>query len=171
MAAERRSFTDPLESFLYWDASFTIAFFGDTQSYHQECVAFESRLRVEAVISTVSDFVYDELAFVDLKAALIAEGRRTGQSWIEVKRNRPTFLDAIMPAVEAKKAELDRLTINLSCSSEIRDQAFQLMRDFRLLPADAYHIAIALDAGVNAFASLDEDFLRVDGIMVYTCLP
>jgi len=45
------------------------------------------------------------------------------------------------------------------------------MRDFHLLPTDAYHIAVALDAGVNTFASLDEHFLRVDDIIVYTCLP
>jgi predicted nucleic acid-binding protein len=39
------------------------------------------------------------------------------------------------------------------------------------LPTDAYHIAIALEAGVNAFVTLDMDFLRVDGLVVYTCVP
>jgi predicted nucleic acid-binding protein len=56
------------------------------------------------------------------------------------------------------------------------DPALQLMRDFALLPTDAYHIAttliaIALDAGVTCFATLDRDFLAVDGITVYTCVP
>jgi predicted nucleic acid-binding protein len=44
------------------------------------------------------------------------------------------------------------------------------MRHYNLLPTDAYHVAVAVDAGVNAFASLDEDLLAVDGIAVYTCL-
>jgi hypothetical protein len=35
----------------------------------------------------------------------------------------------------------------------------------------AYHAAIALDAGVNACVSLDEDLRRVDGLIVYTCWP
>lgn len=45
------------------------------------------------------------------------------------------------------------------------------MKDYALLPTDAYHIAIALDTDVNAFVSLNEDPLRVDDIIVYTCLP
>jgi predicted nucleic acid-binding protein len=40
-----------------------------------------------------------------------------------------------------------------------------------LLPTDAYHIAVGLESGVKAFATLDPDFLRVDEIIVYTCLP
>jgi len=31
-------------------------------------------------------------------------------------------------------------------------------------------IAVALDAGVNAFVSLDEDFRTVDEVVVYTCV-
>jgi predicted nucleic acid-binding protein len=42
------------------------------------------------------------------------------------------------------------------------------MHQYSLLPTDAYHVATALDHGINAFASLDDDFLRVDGIIVYT---
>jgi predicted nucleic acid-binding protein len=45
-----------------------------------------------------------------------------------------------------------------------------LMLKVRLLPTDAYHIAVALDAGVNAFVSLDEDFRTVDEVVVYTCV-
>ena len=40
-----------------------------------------------------------------------------------------------------------------------------------LLPTDAFHIATALESKVNAFVTLDRDFLAVDGIIVYTCLP
>ncbi len=56
-------------------------------------------------------------------------------------------------------------------TEQVRERAFALMETYGLLPTDAYHIAIGLESGVTAFASLDIDFLRVDGIIVYTCLP
>jgi predicted nucleic acid-binding protein len=49
-------------------------------------------------------------------------------------------------------------------------KAFQLMSDFSLLPTDTFHITTALENGVNSFVTLDEDFLSIDGIIVYTCL-
>ncbi len=100
MPAERRTFHDALEEFVYWDSSFAIA--------HK---------------------------------------------------------------VEANRVELNRLTILLPITPAVQARAFALMRQHALLPTDAYHIAVALEAGVHAFATLDEDFLRVDGIIVYTCLP
>jgi predicted nucleic acid-binding protein len=44
------------------------------------------------------------------------------------------------------------------------------MRHYPLLPTDAYHIATALESGVAAFATMDTDFIQVDGIIVYTCI-
>ena len=124
MPAERRSFKDEIEPLIYWDATFTIAFFVLEDRFHDECVAFKNRLDEEGKVPAVSDFVYNELAFYLVRNALTAEARRRGQHW----------------------------------------------RNYALLPTDAYHIAIALDAGVNAFATVDADFLNVDGIIVYTCL-
>ena len=47
------------------------------------------------------------------------------------------------------------------------DDAFWLMERFNLLPTDAFHIAIAQSFGIKAIVSLDPDFIRVDGIIVY----
>jgi predicted nucleic acid-binding protein len=93
MAAIKRSFDDVLESIIYWDASYAIAYYVDTEPYHNECVDFRNRLEAESILSNYS-----------------------------------------------------------------------------ILPTDAFHIATALSHGVAAFATLDEDFLKVDGITVYTCL-
>jgi predicted nucleic acid-binding protein len=41
------------------------------------------------------------------------------------------------------------------------------MERFNLLPTDAFHIAIAQSFGIKAIFSLDPDFIRVDGIIVY----
>jgi predicted nucleic acid-binding protein len=47
------------------------------------------------------------------------------------------------------------------------DDALWLMERFNLLPTDAFHIAIAQSFGIKAIVSLDPDFIRVDGIIVY----
>jgi len=171
MPAQRRSFKDALEPVLYWDTTFAIAFFVETERYHTECVEFYQRLDCEGILSVVSDFVYNELAFHLIRAALAAEGRRTGQHWLDVKKAHPDLIAAVIPDVETKKMELDQMTLDLPISEDIKEQAFHLMRDYGLLPTDSYHIATALDAGVEAFITLDEDFLRVEEIIVYTCLP
>ncbi len=92
MPAEKHSFTDPLEPILYWDSNFTVAFFEETDPFHAECLAFCQRLEVEECLSTVSDLVYNELAFFLIKRALSFEGKRTGQHWLDVKRNNPNII-------------------------------------------------------------------------------
>ena len=171
MAAEKRNFYEALEPVLYWDTTFAIAHLADTEQYHSECLAFEGRLQAESILSVVSEFVHNELAFFLVKTALTEEGRITGEHWLDVKKNRLDVIPAAVHEVEAKQTELDRMTLKISFSETITEQARQFMRDYSLLPTDAYHIAIALAADVNAFVCLDKDFLRVDGIIVYTCLP
>lgn len=171
MPAKRRSFYGRLEPVIYWDATYAIAALDETDDYHLECNNFYHRLEGESVLSVMSDFGYNELAFHLIKAHLITEGERTGQHWLDVKRHNPTFIATVMPDVEAKKAELERVTLKISISDTVMEQAFRLMRAYSLLPTDAFHIAIAIDAGIHSFASLDADFLRVDDIVVYTCVP
>ena len=171
MRAEHRSFHDTLEQILYWDTTFPIAFTVPTDPWHAECEEFLSRLEAEAILSVTSDFVYDEFAFYLVKAALTAEGKRTAKGWLNVKREQPDFIARVMPDVEVAKTELDRVAMKLSAGDTVTEHAFRLMRNYSILPTDAYHIAIALDADVNSFVSLDADFLRVDDIIVYTCLP
>jgi predicted nucleic acid-binding protein len=171
MPAERRTFDDALEPFIYWDSSFAIAHVLDTEFYYAPCLAFGQRLDAEGIISTSSEFVHNELAFRVLRGELVLEARRTEQHWQEVARRRPDIILATMPQIEANRVELNHLTISLPINVAVQTRAFDLMRQFALLPTDAYHVAVALESGVSAFATLDEDFLRVEGIIVYTCLP
>jgi len=170
MSASKRSFTDTLESIIYWDASYAISCLVETEQYHDECVAFRDRLKLEEILSVASDFVYNELTFFLIKQALAQEGRKIGQHWLDVKKSQPDFISKIMPNVEVKTNELNDMTLWLPTGEQVKEKAFQLMSDYSLLPTDAFHIAIALEHGVNSFVTLDEDFLRVDGIIVYTCL-
>ena len=171
MPAICRSFNEPLESIIYLDATFAIAGLESTEPYHAECMAFRERMEKESVLCVVSDFVYNELAFQRIKIPLMAEARRTGRSWLEVKRNQPHLIALAMLDVDAKMSELNQFALKLSIVDTVTANAFQLMRDYNLLPTDAYHIATALESGVNTFATLDSDFLLVDDIICYTCLP
>jgi len=171
MTAIKRSFLDNLEPIIYWDTSFAIAVFLDTELYHDECEKFRQRLNTEGILSVVGDFVCDEVAFFLIRKFLEAEGKRTKQHWRDVKRTQPNFISTIMPDVEQVKDELNDTALWISSSENVKEKAFQLMNNHSILPTDAFHIATALSHGVMAFATLDKDFLQVDGIKVYTCLP
>ncbi len=171
MPAERRSFADPPEPIIYWNTSFAIAHFNPNYLYHAECLNFAHRLDTAGILSVSSDFVHNELAFIVIRNALVAEARRTGQRWQDVYRQRPDIVAATMPQVQANRAQLNRMTLLLPIAETVQEIAFDLMQAYALLPMDAYHIAVALDADVNAFVSLDEDLLRINDIVVYTCLP
>jgi len=171
MNASKRIFTDSLEPIIYWDASYTISYIIDTELYHNECLSFRNRLKSEEILSVGSNLVYNELAFFLIKQALEEEGKRRGMHWLDVKKRQPDFISQIMPDVLRKKDDLNDAILWLSTSEQVKEKAFQLMSDYSLLPTDAFHIAAALEHGVNSFVTLDEDFLRVDDIIVYTCLP
>jgi predicted nucleic acid-binding protein len=140
MPAKRRSFYDPLESFIYWDASFTIGVFDDREPYHAGCFAFAQRLQAEQILCLCSHFTHNELAFHTIRIALAAEGRRTGQYWRDVHRMNPNIMLSAIPRVEANRAELERFTLILPIPEAVNDRAFELMRRYALLPTDAYHI-------------------------------
>ncbi|MCS7192737.1 MAG: PIN domain-containing protein, partial [Armatimonadetes bacterium] len=149
--AEKRNFHDDLEPIVYLNSSFVIAFWDRRDLFHHDCLHFFKRMEMEGTICVVSDFVYNEVAFYILREALIREARRVGQRWEEVMRTMTHVFQTAMDEVELVKSELDRRTIALSITESTRELAFSLMRRYNLLPTDAYHVAVALDAGVNAF--------------------
>ena len=165
--AERRNFHNALEPIIYLNSSFVIAHCDRSDPFHLECRDFFDRFQAEGVICVVSDFVYNEVAFYILRQALMREARRIGQRWEDILRVAPHVFQEAMNRVETVRADLERRTIALPITENVRDLAFTLMRQYNLLPTDAYHVAVALDAGVSTFVSLDEDFLAVDGITVY----
>jgi predicted nucleic acid-binding protein len=168
MAAERRTFTDALEPFIYWDTSFVVAVFEPTEPFHAPCLAFANRCQTEALVPAVSDFVFDEFAFLLVRDALKAVGRAKGQFWLDVHKSQPHAVAKAMPTIQPRIDTLEGMVVSLPIRDSVMKSAFQLMHRYSLLPTDAYHLATAMDHGVHAFASLDEDFLRVDGIIVYT---
>jgi len=205
MPAIVRSFTDPLEKELYWDASFTIAFHEQQHDKHDACVNFATRLFLANVNSYVSDWTLNEFAFYLIRRHLEQMAKAQGLYWQEFFRQHP---EAIQPALRRVQVTLRQLTAftiwlpslgtnfcdlilelqlrqwlqHLSVRESFRvaapmawqtfaastfDDALWLMKRFNLLPTDAFHIAIAQTFGIKAIVSLDPDFTRVDGIIVY----
>jgi len=89
-----------LEPLIYWDTTFAFTAFSAKEPFHAECVAFRRRLDAEGVVSVVSDFVYDELAFVLMKRSLIAEAKRVGKQWMDVYNEHPFFLSIVYPEIQ-----------------------------------------------------------------------
>jgi predicted nucleic acid-binding protein len=205
MPAIVRSFADPLEDHLSWDASSTIAFHEQQHDKHDACVNFATRLFLAGVVSYVSDWTLNEFAFYLIRRHLEQEARVHGLYWQEFFRRHP---DAIQPALRRVRVAISQLTAftvwlpslgtnfcdlilepqlrqllqHQSVKNSLRvvapmawqtfaastfDDAFWLMERFNLLPTDAFHIAIAQSFGIKAIVSLDPDFTRVGGIIVY----
>jgi predicted nucleic acid-binding protein len=197
MPAEIRSFHDPLEPFIYWDSSFSIAATDVNHSHYRICRAFVDRCMQEDVICFISDWVLNEVAFYLIRTQLELLGRQQGLYWRELHRRDPSVIDGIMPLVRNALAELSNFALWLpslnerfydllaqwqlppehaiqlaapvawSVNATLSDEAMQLVERYRLLPTDAAHIVVALSHGVKAFATLDPDFALVDGIIVF----
>jgi len=124
----------------------------DTERFHAECVAFRKRLDAEGVVSIVSDFVYDELAFVLMKRSLLAEARRVGKRWMDIHNEHPEFLATVYPEIQIIKTDLEIATLKLTVSDAVTDKAFQLMRDFHLsiiISKNSYCYIPAIDEHKN----------------------
>ena len=167
MPAEVRDFVDEIDDVIYWDSSFAIAHFFEQLPSHTECSNFVTRLMREGVLCVSSDLVHNEVAFFIQRSYLSEHGARVGMHWREVHRRMPNALSAINALLRRVRNELEAMTFHLPMPANVRDDAYELMERYHLLPTDAFHVAIALHHDVNAFASLDEDFARVDGIVVY----
>jgi PIN domain. len=197
MPAEIRSFYDPLEPFIYWDSSFSIAATDVNHNYYRICRAFVDRCMQEDVICFVSDWVLNEVAFYLIRTRLELLGRQRGLYWRELLRRDPSVIDGIMPLIRNAFAELSNFALWLPSLNEqfydllsqwqlppehaiqlaasaawsanvtLSDEAMQLVERYRLLPTDAAHIVVALSHGVRAFATLDPDFALVDGIILF----
>lgn len=172
MSANKLNFDAKLPEIIYWDTSFVhVCLIGEsTEPYYTECQNFQARLKSEGVLSVVSDFVYDETAFIWVKRELVKAGQPLRLHWLDMKDKQPNLIGQAMRDFREKKADLEALTLKLPITDKVTILAFDLMEQFDLLPTDAYHIATALSSEVTAFVTIDEDFLRVDGIEVYTTL-
>lgn len=170
MPAERHDFQFPVEGLVYLDSSFVIAVQNEQERHHAKCASFFDSFDERGILPVVSDFVYEETAFHYLRLELGDAAARLGIPWRQVLTQQAAAFDGAMVQVELLRSEIEGFALAAAVPETVRPRAFDLMRRFRLLPMDAYHIAVALEHEVTSFVSLDADFLQVDNIAVYTCI-
>ena len=137
MSANKLSFDAKLPEIIYWDTSFVhVCLIGEpTEPYYTECQDFQARLKNDGVLSVVSDFVYDELAFIWVKRELAKAGRPLGLYWLDVKNKKPNLIGQAMQDFKIRKTDLEALTLKLPIVDEVTNLAFDLNEFVCLFPS------------------------------------
>jgi predicted nucleic acid-binding protein len=184
MAATHRTFNHPdLTGLFYCDTSYLAGVYLPSsrtyQLFHSECDAFQRRLFNELdVLCVTSDWALNEVAYLVQQEQLASDCQQfnalhgmflTPEAF---RRQNPAVLAHSWDEIVRIRADIeDDCEIVAIPNIGLTEAAFNLIRDFHLRPTDAYHIATAQAYDITNFVSIDRDFLRVDGITVYTCLP
>lgn len=184
MPANHRTFNHPdLTGLFYCDTSYLagayLPFSRTYQRFHAECEAFHQRLYAASdAICVTSDWALNEIIYLIQQEQLSRDCQqyntlhRTALTAEEFRRQNPTVLANSYPEVVqiCEDIKIDCLMIAIP-DTDLVDSALDLIRNFHRRPTDAYHLATAKSYDIANFVSIDRDFLRVDGITVYTCLP
>jgi predicted nucleic acid-binding protein len=184
MAAIQRTFNHPdLAGLLYCDTSYLAGIYLPTsrtyQLFHPECAAFQQRLYAEPdVLCVTSDWALNEVIYLTQQEQLSRDCQQynalhgTTLTLETFRRQNPAVLANSYQEIMRIRADIEIGCLMIAIpDTHLTDAALNLIRDFHLRPTDAYHIATALMYDITTFVSIDRDFLRVNGITVYTCLP
>lgn len=184
MPANHRMFNHPdLAGLFYCDTSYLAGMYlPDSRTYqrfHFECEAFQRRLYAAPdVICVTSDWAINEIIHLVQQEQLSRDCQQfnalhsTHLNPEEFRRQDPSVLAHSWAEIVRILAHINRACEVITIpSTGLTDAALDLIRAFHLRPTDAYHIATAQSYDIRNFVSIDRDFLRVDGITVYTCLP
>ena len=183
MAAIHRMFNYPdLVGLLYCDTSYLVGMYlPDSRTYqrfHPECAAFQQRIYAEPdVLCVTSDWALNEVIYLIQREQLAHDCQQfnalhgTRLNPEEFRRRNPAVLAHSYQEIVRIRADIEIGCLMIAIpDTNLANAALDLIRDFYLHPTDAYHIATAQAYDITNFVSIDRDFLRVDGITVYTCL-
>jgi len=183
MAAIHRMFNHPdLAGWLYCDTSYLAGMYLPAsrtyQRFHPECAIFQRRLYAATdALCVTSDWALNEVIYLIQQEQLARDCQQfnvlhgTYLNPEEFRRRNPAVLAHSWDEIVQIRAHINRACEIVAIpNTGLTDTALDLIRDFHLRPTDAYHIATAQAYGITNFVSIDRDFLRVDGITVYTCL-
>jgi len=165
------SFQDPPPDLAYLDASFILNLVVQESAFHNECLDFAKRLEAANSILVLSNLGLDETWFVLLRVQAVQEHGERG--WLSFLRENPEKVRAYTFRLEEVTQQILRipnlLWIELTTNQSL--QALTLMKRYGLLPRDALHATLVIDAGIGTLITTDADFARVEGITLYTCNP
>jgi predicted nucleic acid-binding protein len=168
MPANIFSFKSDPPKITYVDPSFFLNLFVKDSKYFEGCREFSEKLKEKKTILIVSNLGLDEIWYVLLRLLAMKD---FGKKWRKKLKDKEV--------VKNYTKEIGKYTANLmeipnlffvETSTYHTFHALEIMRKFGLLPRDAIHASITL-SGIENIITLDEDFVRVDEINVYTCNP
>lgn len=170
MPANILNFDEKLPEAIYWDSSFILNFCIDGAKFFKECAKFVRRLESEKTTSIISTLILDEVWYGLLRANLIND---FGGDWHDEIRENPEILKKYIPTLKRVMFDLSLLSnlILVEVSSETTLSALEFMENYSLFPRDAIHLSTCNSLGLKNIVTTDLDFIRVDGINVFTCNP
>jgi predicted nucleic acid-binding protein len=95
----------------------------------------------------------------------------TNLSAEQFRQQNPSIIKNFLSEINNVRRKIETVCEILLPETSVTNLAFDIINKYYLRPTDAYHIAVAKSYGITSFAAIDRDFLRVDGIEVFTCLP
>ncbi len=183
MPARHRDFGYPnLPDFIYWDTSYISAlyltFLPSYRIYNRQCLAFARRIVTSDVISVTSDWCLNESVHLVIQNRLQRETNAYNAQHHAnlsteqlLKQQNPSIIKNFLSEINNVRQTIENVCEIFLPEVHVTDLAFDIINNYYLRPTDAYHIATAQSYGITSFAAIDRDFLRVDGIEVFTCLP
>lgn len=182
MPARHRDFGyTGLPDFIYWDTSFIgglyLNFLPTYRRHNHQCLAFVNRIFASDVISVTSDWCLNESVHLVIQNRLQRETNaynaqhHSNLSTEQFKQQNPSIIKDFLSEINNVRQTIENVCEILLPEVHVTDRAFDIINNYYIRPTDAYHIATAQSYGITSFAAIDRDFLRVDGIEVFTCLP
>ncbi|MGD9890259.1 MAG: type II toxin-antitoxin system VapC family toxin [Dehalococcoidia bacterium] len=174
MPANERSFSDSLPDLLYLDTDIAIAYLIDTEPHHDRCRHFIRRIAQDSRITLLtSSLTWLEYTNVVMKAGFRGRLPAGLQQRFQLSRwqertVRRQYLQSQLAAFEGLFDQFSWYEISLTTA--VRVDGLRLVSTFNLRPYDAVHVASARTLECMDFASFDEAFRRVDGLILWNDL-
>jgi len=129
------------------------------------------------IIPVTSDWGLNESVHLVIQNCLRQETdayntqHHTNVSVAQFRRQTPLIISRFLNEINNIRQTIEAVCEILPTEISAKNLAFDIINRYYLLPTDAYHVAVAQSYGITSIATIDRDFLRVDGIEVFTCLP
>ena len=168
MAKRVFSFTDPLPGSIYWDANFIVYLNLRKSEFYEDCLDFYAKLELSQTTSYISTLALDESWFNILQLKIEEDFE---DSFWKVYNKNPKVILNYIPQLEEIEKRLRRLPFVRIVSTRATWSRYVLsvMKQYAFLPRDAYHAAAMHHLKVNNIVTLDDDFLAIPEIKIYTC--
>jgi predicted nucleic acid-binding protein len=164
-------FKSPPPDTAYLDPSFLLNILLKESRYHLECRNFAKKLKSKETLLLLSNLGLDEIWYILLRYEAVKEHGL--KNWLSLLKENPQKVIEYSEKIERATTlilEIPNLIL-VEISAEQSLNAIELIKRYGLLPRDAIHAQSALASGVKTIITTDIDFLRVEGLKVYTCHP